>query len=52
VGDVTKMRSAQMTGVPALHDGSGAFQMMFCVRLQVVGRLVDLLTRLPLGERH
>src|SRR5437870_764262 len=42
----------QMTGVPALHDGSGVFQTTFSVRFQVVGRLVALLIRFPLGPRH
>src|SRR5262245_42247720 len=54
VGDVTKIRSPQITGVPPLHHGSGAFQTMFlfCERLHSVGRLVESLVPLPLGPRH
>src|SRR5438105_774404 len=52
VGEVTKTWSPQMMGVPALHEGSGAFQMMFSVRLHVVGRLVARLILFPFRPRH
>jgi hypothetical protein len=41
-----------MIGVPALHDGRGICQAMFCVRLQVVGSRVASLTPVPRGPRH
>lgn len=46
------MRSPQITGVPPLHEGSSAFQTMFCARLHSVETPVESLMPLPLGPRH
>ena len=43
-GEVRKMRSPQMMGVPPLQEGSFDFQTRFFSKLQDVGKFLDVLT--------
>src|SRR6185369_6544378 len=53
-GDVTKIWSPQIIGVPPLHEGSSVFQTMFSFfsRLQVVGKFFESLIPFPVGPLH
>ena len=44
VGEVRKILSPQMMGVPPLHAGSGVFQTIFSDPLHVVGKFLASLT--------
>ena len=51
-GEATNTRSPQITGLPPLQEGSGVFQTMFSVSLQVNGNPVASLTLFCVGPRH